>query len=75
MLTVTTTPVRLEKMLAALRSMTDGRGSNMFLFADQMSLAASNPPEVTWPTLQTPALPNTQANRVASMRSHRKWNS
>jgi hypothetical protein len=47
-LTVTTTPARVEKMLAALQSMTDGRGSNMFLFTDQRSLAASNPLELTW---------------------------
>jgi hypothetical protein len=47
-LTVTTTPARVGKMLAALRAMTDGRGSNMFLFTDQMSLAASDPLELTW---------------------------
>jgi hypothetical protein len=33
-LTVTTTSERVERMLAALNSITEGRGSNMFLFAD-----------------------------------------
>jgi Replication-relaxation len=47
-LTVTTTRARIEKMLDALRTMTDGRGSNIFLFADQTSLAGSNPLEVVW---------------------------
>jgi hypothetical protein len=30
--TVTTTAERMEKMLEALKLITDGRGSNMFLF-------------------------------------------
>ncbi len=47
-LTVTTDRRRIEKMLAALDTMTNGRGTNIFLFADQASLAASNPLEVTW---------------------------
>jgi DNA-binding transcriptional ArsR family regulator len=46
--TVTTTPERVDKMQAALRSITDGRGSSMFLFADETRLAASNPLDVEW---------------------------
>src|SRR5262245_10954011 len=42
-LTVTSTPERVGKMLSALRTITDGRGSNMFLFADETMLASSNP--------------------------------
>lgn len=48
-LTVTTTPERVEKMLAALRNITDGRGSNIFLFADEAQLAAvGDPLDVEW---------------------------
>src|SRR5947209_11290648 len=48
-LTVTTTPERVEKMLNALRSITDGRGSNMFLFiTDKTKPAADRPPDVEW---------------------------
>jgi hypothetical protein len=47
-LTVTTDRPRIEKMLTALNAITDGRGSNIFLFADQAMLAASNPPEISW---------------------------
>jgi hypothetical protein len=39
---VTTTKERVERMLTALNAITEGRGSNMFLFADQAGLAASN---------------------------------
>src|SRR5712692_1462400 len=46
--TVTTTPERVEKMLGALRTITDGRGSNMFLFTDEAKLAAANPLDVEW---------------------------
>ena len=35
-------------MLGALDAITDGRGSNMFLFVDQATLAASNPLDVAW---------------------------
>jgi hypothetical protein len=35
-------------MLAALNAITGGRGSNIFLFTDQMSLAASNPVDLAW---------------------------
>src|ERR1043166_2334124 len=47
-LTVTTTPARVEKMLNALRTITDGRGSNMFLFADETKLAADHPLNIEW---------------------------
>lgn len=47
-LTVTTTKKRIEKMLNALDVITGGKGSNIFLFIDQASLAASNPLGVTW---------------------------
>jgi DNA-binding transcriptional ArsR family regulator len=49
-LTVTTDRPRIEKMLAALNVITDGRGSNIFLFVDQAMLAASNPLDVMWMT-------------------------
>jgi hypothetical protein len=35
-------------MLAALDTITEGRGSNMFLFADQGELLASNPLDLEW---------------------------
>src|SRR6267154_5581688 len=38
-LTVTTNRRRVEKMLASLDVITKGRGSNMFLFIDQATLA------------------------------------
>src|SRR6202049_295430 len=47
-LTVTTTRERVERMLAALDSLTDGGGSHMFLFADQAAFMASNPLELEW---------------------------
>ena len=47
-LTVTTDMARIEKMLEALNAITDGRGSNMFLFVDQVTLAAGNPIEMQW---------------------------
>ena len=46
--TVTTTPERVEQMLEALTNITDGRGSSMFLFTDERTLAASNPLDVQW---------------------------
>jgi DNA-binding transcriptional ArsR family regulator len=49
-LTVTTDRTRIEKMLAALNAITDGRGSNIFLFTDFATLAASNPLNVAWLT-------------------------
>jgi Replication-relaxation len=48
--TVTTTPERVAQMIDAQNEMTNGRGSNMFLFVDEASLAASNPLDVLWTT-------------------------
>lgn len=47
-LTVTTNKRRVEKMLESLDTMTQGRGSNIFLFVDQATLANSNPLSVPW---------------------------
>jgi DNA-binding MarR family transcriptional regulator len=47
-LTITTTAERVEKMLRAQEAMTDGKGSNIFLFSDQASLAAANPIDHEW---------------------------
>jgi len=38
------------QVLAVLRAMTSGRGSNVFLFAHQAELATSNPLELRWTT-------------------------
>jgi hypothetical protein len=46
--TVTTRPERIEQMLEALKRITDGRGSSMFLFTTEPTLAASNPIDVQW---------------------------
>jgi hypothetical protein len=46
--TVTTTPERVERMLTAVRSITEGRGSSLFLFADERTLAAANPLDIEW---------------------------
>ena len=37
-------------MIEAQKEITNGRGSNMFLFTDQTNLAASNPLDVRWTT-------------------------
>jgi DNA-binding transcriptional ArsR family regulator len=50
MATVTTTRERVTQMIDAQREMTNGRGSNMFLFTDEASLAESNPLDVLWTT-------------------------
>jgi hypothetical protein len=47
-LTVTTNRERVERMLAALDAITNGRGSNMFLFTDQTALVATNPLDLEW---------------------------
>jgi hypothetical protein len=49
-LTVTTTTERVEQMIEAQKEMTDGRGSNMFLFIDDETLLRSNPMDATWTT-------------------------
>jgi hypothetical protein len=46
--TVTTTTRRVEEMIRALERITDGEGSNMFLFANEAQLAASDPLDVEW---------------------------
>jgi hypothetical protein len=46
--TATTTPERVERMLTAVRSITEGRGSSLFLFTDERTLAAANPLEIEW---------------------------
>lgn len=46
--TVTSTPARVERMLQIVNAMTDGRGSNIFLFTDERTLAATNPLDVQW---------------------------
>jgi hypothetical protein len=48
--TVTTTPQRVAQMIEAQEEITDGRGSNLFLFTDAESLAASNSLNVLWTT-------------------------
>jgi hypothetical protein len=50
MATVTTTPQRVEQMIEAQLEITNGRGSNMFLFIDDAALAASNPLDAVWTT-------------------------
>jgi hypothetical protein len=47
-LTVTTTSDRIERMLSALTGITEGRGSNMFLFTDVAKLTAGNPLDLEW---------------------------
>jgi DNA-binding MarR family transcriptional regulator len=47
-LTQTTTASRVEEMVAALERITEGRGSNMFLFTDQQSLAVGNALDLHW---------------------------
>ena len=42
-LTVTSSRERVHNMVGAVRSITEGRGSNFFLFVDRGTLAASNP--------------------------------
>lgn len=44
----TTTNERLEQMLEALEELTQGNGSNIFLFADEETLSESNPLDVEW---------------------------
>jgi hypothetical protein len=49
-LTVTTTPHRVAQMIDAQKEMTNGRGSNMFLFIDDASLLNSTPLDALWTT-------------------------
>lgn len=48
--TVTTTPERVEQMIEVQKEMTNGRGSNMFLFIDDASLLKSDPLDALWRT-------------------------
>jgi Replication-relaxation len=48
--TATTTPDRVEQMIAAQKEFTKGRGSNMFLFADEATFATGNPLDIEWLT-------------------------
>ena len=47
-LTVTTDQARIERMVSALNVITEGRGSNMFLFADSEALSRESPLETAW---------------------------
>lgn len=51
--TVTTTKDRVEQMIQAQREITNGRGSNMFLFIDDASLSGSNPLDAFWTSGKT----------------------
>ncbi len=48
--TVTTTTERVEQMIEAQKELTNGRGSNLFLFFDDASLLNSNPLDAEWLT-------------------------
>jgi hypothetical protein len=48
--TVTTTPQRVEQMIEAQEEITGGRGSNMFLFIDDVALAQTTPLDALWLT-------------------------
>lgn len=47
-LLVTESAERVRNMLSAVDQITEGKGSNFFLFTDQGSLAANNPLEIEW---------------------------
>jgi hypothetical protein len=47
-LTVTSSRERVFNMIEAVRSITDGKGTNFFLFVDRQTLAASDPVSVEW---------------------------
>jgi hypothetical protein len=49
-LTTTSSQERVHNMVGAVRSITDGRESNFFLFADQETLARSDPFQMDWTT-------------------------
>jgi len=50
--TVTTTPSRVQEMIEAQKEIANGRGSNLFLFTDEASLAGCSPLDVQWTTGQ-----------------------
>jgi len=47
---VTSSPERVRNMLSVVDEITEGRGSNFFLFVDRATLAASDPLSVEWTT-------------------------
>jgi hypothetical protein len=47
-LMVTPSPERVRNMVEAVEEITDGKGSNFFLFLDQEALQTSNPLEAPW---------------------------
>jgi hypothetical protein len=49
-LTVTTSEQRIETMLDALREVTNGKGSELFLFIDEEKLRSTGPLEADWTT-------------------------
>jgi hypothetical protein len=49
-LSVTDSPKRLNNMLDAVRELTEGKGSNFFLFATVEQLAAASPLDAEWTT-------------------------
>ena len=49
-LTITENPARVGHMIDAVREITDGKGSNFFLFAEKSHFAGRRPTEVVWTT-------------------------
>ena len=49
-LTVTTTADRVRQMIEAQKELTDGRGSNLFLFIDETGLSKASPLNACWIT-------------------------
>jgi predicted transcriptional regulator len=49
-LTVTTSALRIETMLGAVRDVTGGKGSDLFLFIDEETLRSTNPLDAVWTT-------------------------
>ena len=49
-LTVTTSEKRIETMLDAQREVTNGKGSDLFLFIDEAKLESTDPLEAEWVT-------------------------
>ena len=47
-LTVSSPQERIHNMVGAVRSITEGRGSNFFLFSNWDNLAATNPLQAEW---------------------------
>jgi hypothetical protein len=47
-LTITSSQERMHNMVGAVRSITEGRGSNFFLFSNWDNLAATNPLQAEW---------------------------